>query len=139
MSLDGVVPHEPAFIGENKVRARLHLRNKGTGTIFVEAFALTTARNDSALLDDVFEGEQCRQAENDANRNDDPGVALGIGYSRLHTFGILEIHAGKSLQFSVPLDHLSEGRCVRIRYWTETATPPSSRDRYRFLWLGPSQ
>jgi len=113
------------------------LVNGGNASIFVKAFDLSTASDDRALLHDVFEGEPCRQALNSVNRNDNPGGALRIGYSRLHTSSILEIHGGNSLEFSVPVDHLSADRCVRVGYWTEIARVPVSQDGYRFLWLGP--
>jgi hypothetical protein len=137
--LEGIVPHEPAFIGEDKMRARLRLVNGTKMPIFVNAFDLSSSENDRALLHDVFEGEACRQALASTKRNDRPSGALGIGYSRLHTSSIMEIQPGKSLEFSVPLDHLSDGRCVRVRYWTENAKLPASEDGYRFLWLGPSR
>jgi hypothetical protein len=121
------------------MRARLQLLNRANVSIFVKAFDLSTSENDRALLHDVFEREQCRQALTSGKRNDNPGGALGIGYSRLHTSSIIEIQPGKSLQFSVPLDHLSGGKRVRVRYWTDIARPPVSEDGYRFLWLGPSQ
>jgi hypothetical protein len=105
----------------------------------VNAFDLSSSENDRALLYDVFDGEQCHQALHSNKRNDDPGGALGIGYSRLHTSSIMEIRPGESLQFSVPLDHLSRGRCVRVRYWLDTEKPPVSGHGYRFLWLGPSR
>lgn len=136
---DGIVAHEPAFVGEDKMRARLQLLNRGNVSVFVNAFDLSSSENDRALLHDVFDGEQCRQALHSNKRNDDAGGALGIGYSRLHTSSILEIRPGDSLQFSVPLDHLSGRRCVRVRYWLESANPPLSGDGYRFLWLGPSR
>jgi len=135
---DGIMPHEPAFIGEDKMRARLQLLNTASVPIFVRAFDLSQSENDRALLHDVFEGEQCRQALS-SKRNDRPDGALAIGYSRLHTSSIMEIQPGKSLEFSVPLDHLSTGRCVRVSYWIENARAPVSEDGYRFLWLGPSR
>jgi hypothetical protein len=119
------------------MRARLQLLNRAKESIFVNAFDLSPSEDDRALLRDVFEGEQCRQALTRRKRNDNPSGALGIGYSRLHTSSIIEVPPGKSLQFSVPLDHLSGGRCVRVRYWTETERPPVSEQGYRFLWLGP--
>lgn len=51
---DGVVAHEPAFIGEDKVRARLQLLNKENVSIFANAFDLSSTENDRALLRDVF-------------------------------------------------------------------------------------
>jgi len=138
VTFDGIIRHEPAFIGEDKMRVRLQLLNRAKEPVFVKAFDLSAEENDRALLHDVFEGEQCHQALTSRKRNDNPGGALGIGYSRLHTSSIIEIPPGKSLQFSVPLDHLSGGRCVRVRYWTGGERQPGSDEGYRFLWLGPS-
>lgn len=139
VSFDGVVPHEPAFAGEDRMRARLQLLNKTNEPIFLKAFDLGPSENDSALLHDVFEGGPCRQARNSKERDDNPVGALSIGYSRLHTSTIVEIEPGKSLQFSVPLDHLSRERCVRVRYWLGGASAPATEDGYSFLWLGPSR
>jgi hypothetical protein len=138
VSLDRFVTHEPAFIGEDRIRVRLQLRNRGKESVFVNAFDLSMSRNDLALLHDVFEGEQCHKARTSQQRDDNVSGQLGIGYSRLHTSSTIEIPPGKKLYFSVSKDHLSACRCVRVRYWKGIARPPLSEEGYRFLWLGPS-
>ena len=137
--LDGIVPHAPAFVGEDAMRARLRFLNTGKASVFVQAFDLTSGPDDAALLHDVFAKEACREVENSPHPNYNPGGALRIGYSRLETSSIVEVAPGGSLRFSVPLDHLSCGRCARVRYWVGSDRRPTSQDRYRFLWFGPSR
>jgi hypothetical protein len=138
VALDGVRLHEPAFIGEDRMRAFLRFLNTSRAAVFVQAFDLTSTLGDGALLHDVFGEKQCRSVEKGSGVDNNPGGALGLGYSRLDTSTIVEVAPGSSISFSVPLDHLSRGRCVRIRYWIGSERRPSSEAEYQFLWFGAS-
>jgi hypothetical protein len=134
---DGIMSHQPAFVGEDGRRARLGLLNAGTVPAFIQAFDLTAAADDSALLHDVFAKEQCQEVRKQ-HPNYNPSGALGLGYSRIDTSSIVEVAPGSTFHFSVPLDHLSRGRCVRVRYWVGTERRPTSDAGYHFIWFGPS-
>jgi hypothetical protein len=120
------------------MRANLLLNNRTNKLLFFEVLGLSHSKNDNALLHDVFNDEQCRQALYDSKHNNDPGGELNIGYSNSEIFTILGIKSGNSLQFSVPIDHMSGGKCIRVRYWIGDSTQPKSRDEYHYIWIGRS-
>jgi hypothetical protein len=139
VKLESLATREPAHPGESGTRANLLLTNStGKEEIYVAAFALDSSENSNALLHDVYEGEACRQAIHGSSRNDDPGGELDIGYSKRETFGILHVIPGDSLEFSVPIDHLSDGRCVRVRYWSYDESAVVPKDQYRYIWIAAS-
>jgi hypothetical protein len=123
---------EPDFLGESKMRLRFVLKNIGKCLIYVDTLG---SKEDRILLDDVFGGVACLQAFNIDNPNNLPCCNLSMGYSNFDFSTITDIKPGKTLKFSLPVDHLSGGRCVRIRYWTEKSSPPISEDEYKYIWV----
>lgn len=134
LSVVAVRSHEPPFTGEAPLRVFLRLANRGSEEIFVEAFDLSSRRNDSALLHDVFEDGVCPHSLTPASAKSASEPL--IGYSRLHTYSVVPIAPAGSMQFSVPVDHLQRGRCVRIRYWIGGGgSPPSNASEYRYSYV----
>jgi hypothetical protein len=127
---------ESDFLGASKMWSKFVLKNKGKRIIYVET---TAVNEDRILLDDVFEGEACLQLFNIDNPNNLPCCKLSMGYSSFELGSITEIKPGKTLKFMLPVDHLSGGRCVRIRYWTGQVSPPISENDHKYIWVKISQ
>jgi hypothetical protein len=120
----------PAFAGESSTRVFLRIVNHNRGQIYVQAFDLSGRRDDGALLHEVFEETACPK-----DLSGDAGAELPIGYSRLHTFSIVEIPPAGSRAFSVPVDHLQRSRCVRVRYWFGQGVLPNEAKAFRYVSL----
>lgn len=123
----------PAFVGETAVRVFVRLTNRSASKIFLESFDLSQRKRDSALLHDVFEQEACPEKL----IGESAGRESPLGYSRIHTFSILEIVPGDSISFSIPVDHLERRRCVRLRYWSGESASPRNGSAYKYVYFRP--